>query len=76
MFSTGFHISMSLNQKGLVPGLICCFYFYTGAFSQTQISGRIKDTKGHPVPGASISVKNSFDGATSDSLGIYSFQQL
>ena len=30
---------------------------YTGAFSQTQISGKIKDTKGHPIPGASITVK-------------------
>jgi vitamin B12 transporter len=48
--------------------LIC-----SGVFSQTQISGVVKDTKGHPVPGASVSVKNSFDGATSDSLGKYSF---
>ncbi len=45
----------------------------SGVFSQTQISGIVNDTKGHPVPGASISVKNSFDGATSDSLGKYSF---
>jgi vitamin B12 transporter len=41
--------------------------------AQTQISGRIQDGKGHPVPGASITVKNSFDGATSDSSGNYSF---
>ncbi len=46
-----------------------------GSFSlaQTKISGRIKDGKGHPVPGASITVKNSFDGATSDSTGSYLF---
>jgi vitamin B12 transporter len=40
---------------------------------QTKISGRVKDTKGHPLPGASISLKNSYDGATSDSLGNFSF---
>jgi vitamin B12 transporter len=47
--------------------------FCIAAFSQTQISGFIKDVKGHAVPGASITVKNSFDGATSDSTGKYSF---
>ena len=42
-------------------------------FSQTIISGKIKDGRGRPVPGASITVKNSFDGATSDSTGNYQF---
>ncbi|HEY4935388.1 MAG TPA: TonB-dependent receptor [Puia sp.] len=45
----------------------------TGVFSQTLISGMVKDGKGRPVPGASLTVKNSFDGATSDSSGKYSF---
>jgi len=49
------------------------FGLLTGIWAQTQISGKIKDTKGHPVPGASITVKNSFDGATSDSSGNYNF---
>jgi vitamin B12 transporter len=40
---------------------------------QTVISGRIKDTKGRPVPGASVAIKNSYDGATSDSSGLYRF---
>jgi len=43
------------------------------ASGQTLISGRIVDTKGHPVSGASISVKDSYDGATSDSTGRYRF---
>src|SRR5664279_280141 len=41
--------------------------------AQTLISGNVKDGKGHPVPGASITVKNSFDGATSDSSGNFRF---
>src|SRR5450432_4480055 len=45
----------------------------SGIFAQTLISGKVKDGKGHPVPGASITVKNSFDGATSDSSGNFHF---
>jgi hypothetical protein len=41
--------------------------------SQTQISGKVKDTRGHPVPGASITIKDSYDGATADSSGKFSF---
>jgi hypothetical protein len=48
----------------LVGGSVC---------AQTLISGFVKDGKGHPVPGASITVKNSFDGATSDSSGSFRF---
>jgi vitamin B12 transporter len=43
------------------------------ASSQTIISGKVTDTRGRPVPGASITVKNSYDGATSDSSGNYHF---
>ena len=42
--------------------------------AQTLISGTVKDTKGHPVRGASISIKDSYDGAVSDSLGNFSFK--
>ncbi|KIC94542.1 TonB-dependent receptor [Flavihumibacter solisilvae] len=47
----------------------------TGAiFGQTSISGRLVDNRGRAVRGASISIKDSYDGATSDSLGNYRFQ--
>jgi vitamin B12 transporter len=59
--------------KNKLPLVLVFHLFYMGAFSQTQITGIIKDMKGHAVPGASITVKNSFDGATSDSTGKYSF---
>src|SRR5579872_4025881 len=45
-----------------------------GLYAQTTISGTVKDTKGHPVRGASITIKDSYDGAVSDSLGNYHFK--
>ncbi|MHA4810338.1 TonB-dependent receptor [Flavitalea flava] len=42
--------------------------------AQTLISGTIKDNKGHPVRGASIAIKDSYDGAVSDSLGNFRFK--
>jgi hypothetical protein len=46
----------------------------TGANAQTTISGKVKDNKGRPLAGASISLKDSYDGGTSDSLGNYRFK--
>jgi vitamin B12 transporter len=43
-------------------------------FAQVTISGRVKDAKGKPVIGASISIRNSYDGATADSSGKFSFR--
>jgi len=42
--------------------------------AQTLVSGTVKDGRGHPVRGASITVKDSYDGATSDSLGAFHFR--
>ena len=42
--------------------------------AQVKISGNIKDNKGNAIIGASISIKNSYDGATSDSSGLYTFK--
>jgi vitamin B12 transporter len=44
------------------------------ASGQTTISGKIKDNKGRPLHGASISLKDTYDGTTSDSLGNYHFR--
>ena len=40
---------------------------------QTKIYGNITDNKNKPLSGISIAIKNSYDGATSDSLGHFSF---
>ena len=42
--------------------------------AQTLVSGTVKDNKGHPVRGASIAIKDSYDGATSDSTGNFHFR--
>ena len=57
----------------IIPLFIVSISFVQPAFSQTVISGKIKDGRGHAIPGASITIKNSFDGATSDSSGNYQF---
>ena len=59
-------------KRVVIPGFMFFISILSG-HAQTLISGRVKDLKNKPIPGASISVKNSFDGATSDSSGNYSF---
>lgn len=44
------------------------------AFGQVQISGSIKDTKGNPLPGVNIFIKDSYDGTSSDGNGFYTFK--
>jgi len=41
--------------------------------SQVSIRGKVKDNKGKPVPGASVTIKDSYDGAVVDSSGNYKF---
>ncbi|MEO6731896.1 MAG: TonB-dependent receptor [Ferruginibacter sp.] len=41
--------------------------------AQVTISGRITDNKNKPILGVSIAIKGTYDGATSDSAGKYSF---
>ena len=54
--------------------IIAALFFLTITLqAQTTISGLVKDNKGRPVPATSISIKDSYDGSTSDSLGNYKF---
>ncbi|MCB0739568.1 MAG: TonB-dependent receptor [Chitinophagaceae bacterium] len=53
----------------LIPVLLLSTYL----LSQTTISGTITDHKKQPVAGASVTIKDSYDGATTDSLGRFSF---
>jgi outer membrane cobalamin receptor len=43
-------------------------------YSQSKISGQVKDDKGKPLPYASIYIEKTIDGTTTDSLGRYSFK--
>jgi hypothetical protein len=44
-----------------------------GAQAQVTIAGHVRDTKGRPVAGASIAIKDAYDGGTSDSTGHFQF---
>jgi len=55
--------------------LLLCLLF-SGSFSlfaQVRISGKMTDTKNNPLHGASITIRNSYDGTTTDSSGNFSF---
>ncbi|MCW3074187.1 MAG: TonB-dependent receptor [Flaviaesturariibacter sp.] len=45
------------------------------SFAQ-RITGTLKDVKGLPIEGASITIKDSYDGGTSDSAGKFSFSTM
>jgi len=41
--------------------------------AQVRVSGKITDNRNKPLGGVSINIKDSYDGATTDSLGNYAF---
>ena len=55
------------------------FFFFifliatTGVVAQVKISGKVVDNKGKPLAGVSIVLKDTYDGATTDSTGNFSF---
>ncbi|SNR17009.1 TonB-dependent receptor [Tenacibaculum jejuense] len=42
-------------------------------FAQVEISGKVIDTKGNPIPGANVYLDGTYDGASTDENGKYSF---
>jgi len=60
-----------MKRSVISAALILLFH---GLTAQTLVSGSVKDGKGHPLRGASLALKGSYDGATSDSLGSFHFQ--
>lgn len=40
----------------------------------TSLSGTVRDEHGEPLPGANVFLKTTFDGASTDSLGRFSFR--
>ncbi|HMH31760.1 MAG TPA: TonB-dependent receptor [Puia sp.] len=50
-----------------------CLLLSMVASGQITLQGKVRDTRSRPVAGASIAIKDSYDGATSDSLGQYHF---
>jgi vitamin B12 transporter len=66
MFVTYLYVMKYILTTALF--LSCCI-----CRAQVKISGLVTDNKNRPIRGASIQLKDSYDGATSDSLGNYSF---
>ena len=60
-----------LRMKHLL--LVAIFLSGMKSFAQVKIEGKMTDTKNKPLRGASITIKNSYDGTTTDSLGNFSF---
>lgn len=52
----------------------CLLVFTVFGFSQTLVKGVVKDVKGNGIAGASITLRDTYDGTTSDSLGNFSFK--
>ena len=42
--------------------------------AQVKISGTVKDNKNHRLPGVSITIKETYDGSTTDSTGTFTFR--
>ncbi len=52
--------------------ILTCFSL-TPVIGQVDVKGKITNQKNKPIPGVSITIKDSYDGATTDSLGNYRF---
>lgn len=50
------------------------FILLQGLSAQVKVSGVVRDGKNHPIPSASITIQNSYDGSTSDSAGKFAFK--
>ena len=60
-----------ITMKHLLTAVLILSFFIGNA--QVKISGKLTDNKNNPVKGVSVQLKNSYDGATTDSLGRYTF---
>jgi vitamin B12 transporter len=62
---------MERFKKGLLT--LAAGLILQAATGQVVIKGVVKDNKLRPIPGASITLKDTYDGATSDSSGNFTF---
>ena len=59
-------------MKFLFLGL--CLFAVLAVQAQVTVSGKLTDNKNKPLRGASITIVDSYDGTTTDSLGNFSFK--
>ena len=67
-------MSSKLKQMRKFCLLLIVFFAAQFANGQVRIQGQIKDNRNRPIHGVSITVKDSYDGATTDSTGRFSFR--
>jgi TonB-dependent starch-binding outer membrane protein SusC len=60
-------------SKIMLLGLILLSLFTSAAFAQVKISGKVTDSKGSAIAGASVVLRGTSFGAPTDSQGEYSF---
>ena len=58
------------NYKRLL--LLCCLFAPVWVFAQISVSGTVVDMGNTPIQGASIRIKNSNEGTSSDANGKFS----
>lgn len=58
-------------SKWILALALACFACLVRA--QVNVTGRVADGKGRPLRGVSIGIRDSYDGATTDSLGQFRF---
>lgn len=62
------------NLIGKIVGTMLALLLFSAASSQTTISGNVVDQKNQPIVGSNIYLEGTYDGATSDENGDFSFQ--
>ncbi len=58
-------------MRPVLSFIFCLFSYFL--FSQTTISGKVFDSKNKPILGANVYLDGTYDGATSDEAGNFSF---
>lgn len=61
-------------MKRIILFSLLLFFFHVGLYAQFNISGKITDENGLPLPGATIIEKNTSNGMVSDFEGNFSIQ--
>ncbi len=54
--------------------ITCLLLICINTTAQTKIYGKAYTSKGKPLQGVNVAIKNSYDGATSDSSGAFQFE--
>ena len=63
-------------MKNLLTNLFLAFalLFSTGLFAQVTVKGKVVDKTNAPLAGASVVIKGTTEGTTTDANGTFSFQ--